>query len=91
MSDLSIGASQLRHVSTDLNASVSSVSFDPSFCASHDGLLGALQVASGLSDGSAQQASRARHVSDALRTVATYPAKAVTSFSEADAALARAF
>jgi hypothetical protein len=38
-----------------------------------------------------QQASRATMVSDALHTVAKFPANAVTSFSEADSALARAF
>ncbi|WP_431277707.1 hypothetical protein [Leifsonia poae] len=91
MSELRVGAAHLRLVSTDLSATIAVVPLDPSFCISHDDLLGARPVASGLRDGSAQQASRAHQVSDALQAVARFPASAVTSFSEADAALARAF
>jgi hypothetical protein len=91
MSELRIRASSLHEVSARFTAAVSSVPFDASLSASREDVLGTPTVASPLSDGSIQQAARATLVSDALHTVAKFPANAVTSFSEADAALARAF
>jgi hypothetical protein len=91
MSELRISASSLRDVSAHFTAAVSSVPFDASLSASREDVLGTPLVASPLRDGSMQQSARATFVSDALHTVAKFPANAVASFSEADAALARAF
>ena len=91
MSELRIGASSLHQVSAQIAASVSSLPLAASLSAPREDVLGTPTVASPLRDGSVQQAARADLVSAALHKVAEYPADAVTSFSEADAALARAF
>ena len=62
-----------------------------SLSALREDVLGTPTVASPLCDGGEHQTARATLVSDALHKVAEYPADAVTSFTEADAALARAF
>ncbi|MFF1878597.1 hypothetical protein [Leifsonia sp. NPDC058230] len=91
MSELRINASPLHEVSVRITAGVSVVRLDASLSAFRADVLGTTVVASPLRDGSVQQAARAELVAKSLREVARYPLSAVTSFSEADAALARAF
>ncbi len=91
MTDLRVDAPALRGASRSLLSAVSSLELPSTMMAPSDDLVGSPDVEAALRLGSRHHALRAELVAGTLGAVGSLPSSAAGVFTDADAAMARAF
>ncbi|MFF1574746.1 hypothetical protein ACFVWR_18555 [Leifsonia sp. NPDC058292] len=91
MSVLRIDAALLDDVASKITTSIPSVRFAPELTSADDSHTGAAEVSTAIREAATMQKLRADVTADALLAVGNSPRGVVSTFSDADAALARAF